>query len=142
MVVVQEIVSELQDTAFPEGITLLSLATHTSGLRRVPTNLPDMPWLLNPYANYTDSNLLAFLASYTAPPPPPGPTAFVYSSSAAACLGAALELTCRCPAHVSSCEHMEKCTSDCSVAPGLHQEASRIDSCTRACVKSDQPTAQ
>ena len=83
----QEIVSELQDTAFPEGITLLSLATHTSGLPRQPANMPDTPYPLNPYANYTDSDLLEFLAAYTAPPPPPGPAAFAYSNLGGSLLG-------------------------------------------------------
>jgi len=41
-------------------ITLLDLATHTSGLPRMPTNFnPDKP-----YADYTDAQLYEFPASY------------------------------------------------------------------------------
>lgn len=44
-------------------ITLVDLATHTSGLPRIPSNLhPANPH--NPYADYTVENLYAFLSSY------------------------------------------------------------------------------
>jgi len=44
-------------------ITLLDLATHRSGLPRLPTNwAPANP--LNPYADYTAERLFAFLSSY------------------------------------------------------------------------------
>ncbi|WP_297691298.1 serine hydrolase [Phenylobacterium sp.] len=44
-------------------ITLIDLATHTSGLPRLPTNLkPKDP--LNPYADYTVEDLYAFLNGY------------------------------------------------------------------------------
>ncbi|HEY5410819.1 MAG TPA: serine hydrolase [Caulobacteraceae bacterium] len=47
-------------------ITLIDLATHTSGLPRIPTNMaPKDP--ANPYADYTVQQLYDFLASYTLP---------------------------------------------------------------------------
>lgn len=47
-------------------ITLADLATHTSGLPRLPTNLaPKDP--SNPYADYTVAQLYAFLSSYDLP---------------------------------------------------------------------------
>jgi CubicO group peptidase (beta-lactamase class C family) len=57
-------------TTVPESagreITLLDLATHTSGLPRDPTNLiPKDP--NNPFADYTTANLYHFLATYTLP---------------------------------------------------------------------------
>ena len=45
------------------AITLQDLATHTSGLPRLPTNMaPKDP--SNPYADYTFENLYAFLSDY------------------------------------------------------------------------------
>lgn len=44
-------------------ITLVDLATHTSGLPRLPTNLKPKD-LANPYAEYTVAQLYEFLASY------------------------------------------------------------------------------
>ncbi len=47
-------------------ITLVDLATHTSGLPRLPTNLnPKDP--NNPYADYTPEQLYQFLSSYQLP---------------------------------------------------------------------------
>ena len=86
---VQDILTELQGTKFPASITLLSLATHTSGLPRVPENM--MPLVskhpLNPYAYYTHQDLLEYLGNYSSPPPPPGPAAFEYSNLGAGLLG-------------------------------------------------------
>jgi CubicO group peptidase (beta-lactamase class C family) len=44
-------------------ITLADLATHTSGLPRIPTNLP-LKDLANPYAAYTPDMLYQFLSGY------------------------------------------------------------------------------
>jgi len=46
-------------------ITLVDLATHTSGLPRLPTNLAfSMRSLANPYANYSVEHLYEFLSHY------------------------------------------------------------------------------
>jgi D-alanyl-D-alanine-carboxypeptidase/D-alanyl-D-alanine-endopeptidase len=47
-------------------ITLEDLATHTSGLPRLPTNLAPKD-VNNPYADYTPAELYAFLSSYELP---------------------------------------------------------------------------
>lgn len=47
-------------------ITLVDLATHTSGLPRLPSNLKPKDQA-NPYADYTVANLYAFLSSYSLP---------------------------------------------------------------------------
>jgi serine-type D-Ala-D-Ala carboxypeptidase/endopeptidase len=60
---------------FPEairGVTLLQLATHSSGLPRLPANLMvGMKDAGNPYAHYGREQLETFLRAYT---PPPGRT--------------------------------------------------------------------
>ncbi len=49
-----------------KAITLIDLSTHTSGLPRLPTNMaPKDP--LNPYADYTEAQLDAFLRDYALP---------------------------------------------------------------------------
>src|SRR5580704_17433633 len=76
------------------AITLLDLATHTSGLPRSPPNLepkdPD-----NPYADYTAARLYAFLSSYTSQFQPG--TSFEYSNLGFGLLGHALALRAGCP---------------------------------------------
>ena len=47
-------------------ITLQDLAQHISGLPRMPTNFAPKD-VNNPYADYTDTQLFAFLSSYTLP---------------------------------------------------------------------------
>jgi D-alanyl-D-alanine-carboxypeptidase/D-alanyl-D-alanine-endopeptidase len=47
-------------------ITLVDLATHTSGLPRMPTNFKPKD-LTNPFADYTEQQLYEFLSSYTLP---------------------------------------------------------------------------
>ena len=75
----------LQDRA----ITLLDLATHTSGLPRLPPNLePKDP--ASPYADYTVAQLYAFLSSY-APEFSPG-TTYEYSNLGFGLLGHVLAL--------------------------------------------------
>lgn len=49
-----------------KAITLIDLATHTSGLPRLPTNMA-MQDPLNPYADYTEAQLDAFLRDYALP---------------------------------------------------------------------------
>lgn len=70
-------------------ITLLDLATHTSGLPRIPTNLhsrdPEDPW-----ADYTVSDLYRFLNSYELPSAPGAEVA--YSNVGLGLLGYALAL--------------------------------------------------
>lgn len=49
-----------------KAITLIDLATHTSGLPRLPSNLKPAD-ARNPYADYTTAQLHAFLSSYELP---------------------------------------------------------------------------
>ncbi len=70
-------------------ITLLSLATHSSGLPRMPTNFtPKDPE--NPYADYTVAQMYEFLSSYKLPRPV-GETV-EYSNLGVGLLGHALAL--------------------------------------------------
>jgi D-alanyl-D-alanine-carboxypeptidase/D-alanyl-D-alanine-endopeptidase len=67
-----------------KSITLLDLATHSSGLPRLPTNLkPKDP--LNPYAGYSVDDLYQFLSSYTLPRDPG--SEFEYSNVGGGLLG-------------------------------------------------------
>ncbi len=68
-------------------ITLEDLATHTSGLPRLPNNLTPKN-AANPYADYTEAQLYAFLSSY-ALPRDIGST-YEYSNLGAGLLGHAL----------------------------------------------------
>ncbi len=66
-----------------KAITLLDLATHRSGLPRLPTNMD--PNLADPYADYTTEKLHAFLRDYV-PKRAPG-EAYEYSNLGAGLLG-------------------------------------------------------
>jgi len=68
-------------------ITLADLATHASGLPRLPTNFdPDDP--ADPYADYTVEKLYAFLSAYQLPRAPG--EAYEYSNLGSGLLGHAL----------------------------------------------------
>lgn len=70
-------------------ITLIDLATHTSGLPRMPNNFtPKDP--ANPYADYSVEQLYQFLGSYTLPRDPG--EKFEYSNLGGGLLGHALAL--------------------------------------------------
>jgi len=70
-------------------ITLLDLATHYSGLPRIPENFrPADP--MDPYQDYTRRELYAFLAGYRLPRTPGA--AYEYSNLGAGLLGHALSL--------------------------------------------------
>jgi D-alanyl-D-alanine-carboxypeptidase/D-alanyl-D-alanine-endopeptidase len=80
----------------PNGreITLLDLATHSSGLPGMPANFrPANP--NDPYADYGTSQLHAFLAGYT-PPHPPGEQ-YVYSNLGVGLLGELLSVHAKTP---------------------------------------------
>lgn len=71
------------------AITLLDLATSTSGLPRLPDNLrPEDP--ANPYADYEVSDLYAFLSRYTLPRDPGA--SYEYSNVGMGLLGHVLAL--------------------------------------------------
>jgi len=83
----------LHVAATPEGlkqldkVTLLTLATHTSGLGRLPPNFsPKNPG--DPYADYTEADLLAALADSARRIEPPAP--YAYSNYGGGVLGQAL----------------------------------------------------
>lgn len=69
-------------------ITLLSLATHTSGLPRLPTNFGAAAFTPDPYANYDRAKLLAALRADG--PVAPGGNHVAYSNFGVAVLGQAL----------------------------------------------------
>lgn len=70
-------------------ITLEHLATHMSGLPRLPTNMVPKD-AANPYVDYTTSQLYTFLSGYTLPREPS--SKFEYSNLAVGLLGHALSL--------------------------------------------------
>lgn len=70
-------------------ITLLDLATATSGLPRLPGNLSPAD-RADPYADYTESRLYAFLSGYTLPRDPGA--AYEYSNLGMGLLGHVLAL--------------------------------------------------
>jgi len=69
------------------AITLADLATHTSGLPRIPSNM-DATSLDNPYADYDTAKLYGFLSSYQLPRDPGA--RWEYSNLGAGLLGVAL----------------------------------------------------
>lgn len=71
-----------------QPITLRHLARHESGLPRLPANL-EFSDIRNPYADYGEEDLLAFLASYE-PERAPG-SEYAYSNLGFGLLGYALE---------------------------------------------------
>ena len=78
-------------------ITLLDLATHTSGLPSLPDSLtPANP--LDPYADFTEARLIAYLARYQLLRAPA--TQYEYSNMGMALLGRALAERARLPYEV------------------------------------------
>jgi serine-type D-Ala-D-Ala carboxypeptidase/endopeptidase len=75
-------------------VTLLHLATHTSGLPRLPGNLRLTPrTMANPYARYSVDDLYGFLAGFSLEGPLPAP--HLYSNLGAGLLGHALAAVLR-----------------------------------------------
>ncbi len=75
-------------TRFGKEITLLHLATHTSGLPTIPDNLAPADEM-NPYADYTVALLYEFLSTYRLPSLG---TRYLYSNVGFGLLGRILEL--------------------------------------------------
>lgn len=75
-------------------ITLLDLATHRSGLPRLPSNMTRRD-MSNPYADYTADSLYAFLRGHTLARPPGG--RYEYSNLGMGLLAHALALRARKP---------------------------------------------
>lgn len=67
------------------AITLQELASHISGLPRMPSNFPPGDSFTDPGANYQPADLLAYLSSLT--DVDLGPKAFLYSNAAFGLLG-------------------------------------------------------
>jgi CubicO group peptidase (beta-lactamase class C family) len=67
-----------------KSITLLDLATHTSGLPRLPGNMK-VDNAANPYVDYSLDDLYQFLSGYTLPRDPG--SEFEYSNLGAGLLG-------------------------------------------------------
>lgn len=78
-------------TTLPPGdpITLVGLATHTSGLPRLPPSMEKSEDMINPYADYTATQLYADLAATTRTQPPHG---VEYSNFGMGLLGHAMTL--------------------------------------------------
>ena len=79
-------------SSLPQEMTLLRLATHTSGFPRLPSNLL---WFAarnprNPYAKYPLSRLRAYLSKYRAIPSSTNPPVYLYSNLGFGVLGYAL----------------------------------------------------
>lgn len=79
----------------PQEITLLRLATHTSGLPRLPSNLSEIPGFnpRNPYAHYTPAHLYAYLATYRGDTQGTQPGIYAYSNLGGGVLGDVLART-------------------------------------------------
>ena len=80
-------------SSLPAGVTLERLATHTSGLPRLPGNLW-ATWIRHPrdpYAGYRARHLIAFLRSWTPPATLPGRDSTLYSNLGYELLTLALE---------------------------------------------------
>lgn len=107
-----------------QTIKLRHLATHTSGLPRIPDNFhPADP--TNPYADYTPEHMYAFLSDHDlADPPGTGPA---YSNLGMGLLGHALELRAGKPyeglIQVEVCEPLNMTSTSCSPRP---RDASRV----------------
>jgi len=76
----------------PKEITLLRLATHTSGLPRLPSNFNSSAARnpRNPYAAYSLASLHAYLSSYKSSPSSTYPPSYLYSNLGFGILGYAL----------------------------------------------------